>query len=52
MSPASPDAREQENADGDAEFVADTPVDAYDDLVIWLPGTVLAYRILQAGALP
>ena len=52
VSPASPDAREQENADGDAEFVADTPVDAYDDLVIWLPGTVLAYRILQAGALP
>jgi prepilin-type N-terminal cleavage/methylation domain-containing protein len=49
---ASPDARELENSDGDAEFVVDAPADGYDDLVTWVPGTVLAYRMLQAGALP
>ncbi len=49
---ASPDARELENSDGDAEFVLDMPSDGYDDLVAWVPGTVLAYRMLQAGALP
>jgi len=51
-SAAGPDAREIENSDGDAEFVLDTPSDGYDDLVTWVPGTVLAYRMLQAGALP
>lgn len=49
---ASTDVRELENADGDAEFVLDTPADGYDDLVAWVPGTVLAYRMLQAGVLP
>lgn len=52
LSAASPDAREQENADGDAEFVVDAAADGYDDLVAWMPGTILGYRMLQAGALP
>lgn len=52
LAAAGADAREIENSDGDLEFVADTPTDTYDDLVTWLPGTVLAYRMLQAGALP
>lgn len=48
----SADAREQENADGDTEFVADTPAGAYDDLVQWVPGPVLMHGLLQAGTLP
>ena len=48
----SADGREQENADGDLEFVADTPAGAYDDLVQWVPQTVLMHRLLQAGSLP
>lgn len=52
LSAASPDARETENSDGDVEFVADTPDDGFDDLVVWITGPVLAYRMLQAGALP
>jgi prepilin-type N-terminal cleavage/methylation domain-containing protein len=50
--PAGTDLREQENADGDADFVLDSPTDTYDDQVSWLPTPVLAYRMLQAGALP
>lgn len=49
---ASTDAREQENADADADFVADVPTATYDDLVTWVPGTVLLNRMLQAGVLP
>lgn len=49
-SPAGGDARELENGDGDADFVLDVPGDAYDDLVQWVPMTVLAYRMLQSGA--
>jgi prepilin-type N-terminal cleavage/methylation domain-containing protein len=50
--PAGADLREQENADGDAEFVLDAPTDTYDDHVSWVPTPVLAYRMLQAGVLP
>ncbi len=50
--PAGADLREQENADGDADFVLESPTDTYDDQVSWLPTPVLAYRMLQAGALP
>jgi prepilin-type N-terminal cleavage/methylation domain-containing protein len=52
LAAGSADAREQENADGDTEFVADTPAGAYDDHVQWIPGTVLMHRLLQAGTLP
>jgi prepilin-type N-terminal cleavage/methylation domain-containing protein len=52
LAAGSADAREQENADGDTEFVADTPAGAYDDLAQWIPGTVLMHRLLQAGTLP
>ncbi len=51
-SAGSPDLREQENADGDAEFVLDVPGENFDDLVGWVPAPVLVYRMLQAGALP
>jgi prepilin-type N-terminal cleavage/methylation domain-containing protein len=47
---AGADAREIENGDGDAEFVVDATGDAYDDLVEWVPPTLLAYRMLQSGA--
>lgn len=52
LAAGSADAREQENADGDTEFVADTPAGAYDDLVQWVPGPVLMHGLLQAGTLP
>jgi prepilin-type N-terminal cleavage/methylation domain-containing protein len=52
LAAGSADAREQENADADTEFVADTPAGAYDDLVQWVPGPVLMHRLLQAGTLP
>lgn len=52
LAAGSADAREQENADGDTEFVADTPAGAYDDLVQWVPGPVLIHALLQAGTLP
>ncbi len=50
--PGSPDPGETENADGDVGFVSDTPTDAYDDLVEWVPRTILVNRMLQAGQLP
>jgi prepilin-type N-terminal cleavage/methylation domain-containing protein len=50
--PAGTDLREQENADGDADFVQESPTDTYDDELVWVPTPVLAYRMLQAGALP
>jgi hypothetical protein len=50
--PPSADANELENTDGDAVFVADTPTASFDDLVVWLPTTVLVHRLLAAGRLP
>jgi prepilin-type N-terminal cleavage/methylation domain-containing protein len=52
LAAGSTDAREQENADGDLDFVADTPTATFDDHVVWVPGTLLVNRMLQAGALP
>jgi prepilin-type N-terminal cleavage/methylation domain-containing protein len=49
---AGTNAAEIENSDGDIDFVADTPITAYDDQVMWLSSTVLAGRLLQAGVLP
>lgn len=50
-SPASAD--EQENLDGDADFV-ERPDGAagFDDLVTWLPPTLLIHRMIATGRLP
>lgn len=50
--PASADADEIENADGDAVFVERTPTDSFDDRADWLSGAVLMNRMVQAGRLP
>jgi prepilin-type N-terminal cleavage/methylation domain-containing protein len=52
LAAAGPNATEQENSDGDAVFVADSPVATFDDQAIWVPTTVLLGRMLQAGSLP
>jgi prepilin-type N-terminal cleavage/methylation domain-containing protein len=52
IGPASTDPSETENADSDALFISDTPTQEFDDLVIWVPISVLVSRMLQAGALP
>lgn len=53
---AGADADEQENSNGDAIFVSRTPSseagNEYDDLVVWLPATVLFNRMVAAGRLP
>lgn len=46
------DASEIENANGNAIFIDDTPTQNYDDIVTWVPPSVLMSRMLQAGALP
>lgn len=46
---AGPNPLQQENADGDAIFVADTPAAGFDDLVGFVPTTLLLGRMLQAG---
>lgn len=43
---------ESENRDGDSDYVASTPTEDFDDIVEWLPLTVLMNRMLQAGRLP
>jgi len=49
-------AREQENCDGDTTFVdsfySDVAGSRYDDLVIWIPLTVLKARMIEAALLP
>jgi prepilin-type N-terminal cleavage/methylation domain-containing protein len=52
IGPASTDPSETENADADTLFVSDSPTQDFDDLVIWVPISVLVGRMLQAGALP
>lgn len=52
MHAATPDASEIENGDTDNLFVSDTPTDEFDDLVQWVPISVLMSRMLQAGSLP
>ncbi|MEO8313672.1 MAG: prepilin-type N-terminal cleavage/methylation domain-containing protein [Pseudomonadota bacterium] len=48
----SPDASELENANADAVFVSDVVTDNRDDLVRWVPVSLLMSRMLQAGTLP
>ena len=46
------DPSEIENANGNTVFVDDTPTQNFDDLVSWVPPSILMSRMLQAGALP
>lgn len=48
----STNASEQENSDADSIFVSDVPSQNFDDLVIWVPPTMLLGRMLEAGVLP
>jgi prepilin-type N-terminal cleavage/methylation domain-containing protein len=52
LAPGSANAFEQENANNDVNFVADTPTATFDDLSIWVPSSILMSRMLQAGVLP
>jgi prepilin-type N-terminal cleavage/methylation domain-containing protein len=52
LAPLGGNVFEQENADADAVFVADTPTTAYEDLLTWVPTSILIGRMLQAGTLP
>lgn len=49
-------ASELENSDGDNVFVDRTPtnagINAYDDVVVWLPSAILFNRMVTAGRLP
>jgi prepilin-type N-terminal cleavage/methylation domain-containing protein len=46
-------ADEAENADGDADFVShDLAQNGYDDLVVWVPPSILFNRMVAAGKLP
>lgn len=49
-------AREQENCDGDTTFVdsfySNVAGQEYDDLVIWIPLTILKARMIEAALLP
>lgn len=50
--PAPADNDELENTDADATFVSKVPTSSYDDLVLWVPTSVLANRMISAGKLP
>ncbi|HXF47232.1 MAG TPA: hypothetical protein VNK91_14045, partial [Burkholderiaceae bacterium] len=50
--PAGSDPDELENRDGDNVAVQRTVTATFDDLVVWLPATLLAQAMLQAGRLP
>lgn len=47
---------ELENSDGDATFVSKEQIDlaanAFDDVVVWVPTTILVNRMVTAGRLP
>jgi prepilin-type N-terminal cleavage/methylation domain-containing protein len=45
-------ADELENTDGDATFVSRVSDGGFDDLVTWVPSTVLMNRMLTSGKLP
>lgn len=49
---ATTDADELENLDGDDDFVQRSQSGSYDDLVVWLPATILINRMISAGRLP
>ena len=46
------DAGEVENTNGNSTFVSKTPDGNFDDLVVWLPTTILINRLITAGKLP
>jgi prepilin-type N-terminal cleavage/methylation domain-containing protein len=50
--PAPTAADEQENTDGDTDFVSRISDGGFDDLVTWVPTTVLMNRMLTSGKLP
>ena len=47
---------EKENADGDFTFVSKEQINvaanAFDDIVVWVPHTILVHRMVTAGKLP
>lgn len=47
---------EQENTDGDITFVSKEEINvtanAFDDIVLWVPSTILVNRMVSAGLLP
>ncbi len=49
-------ADEAENSDGDVTFVRKEQIDvaanAFDDVVVWVPSTILVNRMVSAGLLP
>lgn len=45
-------ADELENADADNDFVSHTPTTDFDDVVVWLPASILYNRMITAGRLP
>ncbi|NWG31149.1 MAG: type II secretion system protein [Rhodocyclaceae bacterium] len=50
---ASPsDADQLANLDGNTDFVSHDAVSPFDDLVAWLPPSILTYRMVAAGRLP
>lgn len=50
---ATSDADELENLDGDTDFVQRTgSPGGYDDIVVWLPPSLLLQRMVNAGRLP
>lgn len=49
---ASPDADEEDNANGDTSFVSKTQTQSYDDLVEWISPNILFNRMITAGKLP
>ena len=52
INPAPAGADELENTDGDATFVGKTPDTAFDDIVTWIPPSVLINRMITTGKLP
>lgn len=50
--PAPTDAHELENTDSDITFVSRTTDAGFDDLVIWVPSSVLMNRMITTGKLP
>lgn len=50
--PAPTDANELANTDGANPFVSRVPDTGFDDLVTWIPPTVLVNRLITAGKLP
>ncbi len=52
--PASGNADEAENSDGDADnnYVSHTATPAFDDLVVWMSNSILLNRMVTAGKLP